>query len=79
MSAEEADKLPGKGKGRTTVVRIAALQLEVGQAVKIEKAKDWFGKRAPYYVFALISKQTGRVFQKKKLADGTGWVVTRVK
>lgn len=78
ITAEEASQLPALGKGRSTLVRKGLALLQVGQAMIIEKDKDWISKKAPYGVVNYFSKQTGRTFLKKALADGTGWVIERI-
>jgi len=54
------------------------LRLATGQALIIEKGKDWMSEHPPCKVINYVAKQTGGKFEKRTLIDGTGWVVKRV-
>jgi len=77
LTKEEAEKLVPK-KGSSSVVRTAVMHLGVGEILLIDKS-DWTQKTGPGQMLTRLSKSSGMVFNLNALADGSGWVVERVR
>lgn len=67
--------LPVK-RGRDTKLRIALLQLEVGDGIFLPK-EEWKRKNTPSYVVLAIKRTHQRTFEYGFKSDGTGWLFRR--
>jgi hypothetical protein len=74
---EAANILMLKG-GRHTNVHVNLSQLEVGEAIFIEKGVDWKSKTPPYGLVSRFAAKHKRQFEKGRSVDGKGWIVKRV-
>lgn len=77
LTKEEAEKLVLK-KGSSSVVRTAVMHMTVGEILLVNKT-DWTQQTGPGQMLTRLGKSTGMVFNLNALADGSGWVVERVK
>ena len=77
LTKEEAAKLVLR-KGSSTAVRTAVVHLQVGEILMIEKT-DWKQKNGPGQMCSRIKRSTGMEFLVNAVADGSGWIVERVK
>ncbi len=65
-------------KGRSTRLAQHLSMLSEGEALIIEKEKEWIGKRPPYRIINHFAKRTGWKLISGRTADGKGWIVKRV-
>ena len=65
-------------KGRSTRLAQHLATLGIGEALIIEKEKDWIGKRPPYRIINYFAKKTGWKLVAGRTTDGKGWIVKRV-
>lgn len=77
LTVEEAKELVLVNQGRTTKISALTSQLLVGEGLIITRA-DWKGTNPPYSIISSVAKKTGRVFEKGRLPDGSGWAVKRI-
>lgn len=64
--------------GRMAPLRPHLLNLEVGEALLIERS-DWQQRRrSPSTMLRRMAARTGRDFDMRVMMNGTGWVVTRL-
>lgn len=78
LSKEEAAKAGLVKHGNTSSVSAHLTELEIGEALIIEKGVDWKSKRPPYAVINYFSKKTNRKFTSGQTADKNGWIVIRI-
>ena len=78
ISAEEFDRMPLHGQGRSSAAYNAILSLKVGEAIIIEK-KDWKPKYPPTHLVNKIERKFGMKFIRGALPDRSGWGIKRVK
>ena len=78
LNVEEASKTGIIKNGRTTRVRGALMELQVGEAIIVEKGIDWVGKTPPYRIANYYSKQSGRKFMSGQTTDKKGWIIKRI-
>ena len=77
LTKEEAAKLVLR-KGSSTAVRTAVLHLQPGEILMIEKS-DWNQQNGPGQMCTRITQSSGQEYKVNAVADGSGWVVERVK
>ncbi len=77
LTVEEAKDLVVAKTGRTTKISAMTEALKVGEAIIISPS-DWNSKKPPYTIINRVAKKTGRVFEKGRLPDGSGWGVKRI-
>ena len=78
LSKEETEKAGLIKNGRTTKVRAHLIDLQVGEALIIEKGVDWTRKSAPYRIVNYYQKQSKRRFETGRTTDSKGWIVKRI-
>lgn len=79
ITAEEFDKLPVKGWGRSSPAYHAIIGLKVNEAVIIPK-NQWKRNKPPSGICRSIEKKFASMKVKYKcvaLADNTGWAIKR--
>lgn len=77
LKEEEFNNLALKGKGRSSPIFNSIVNLNVGEAVLIEK-KDWNRKASPSTLVKYIEKTCGLKFTCGALLNGQGWAVKRI-
>jgi uncharacterized protein (DUF2249 family) len=77
LTSEEYNQLPIRGKGRSSHVFNSIVNLQVGEALLIEK-NDWKRKASPSTLVRYIEKNHDMRFTCGSLAGGNGWAVRRV-
>ncbi|MBA3683263.1 MAG: hypothetical protein H0W73_19165 [Bacteroidetes bacterium] len=77
LKEEEFNNLALKGKGRSSLIFNSLLNLNVGEAVLIEK-KDWNRKASPSTLVKYIEKTHQLKFTCGALLNGQGWAVKRI-
>lgn len=77
LDEQEFEKLFIKGKGRSSGVFNALINLKIGEGILIEK-KDWKRKAGPNTLVKYIEKKHGMKFICGKLEDDAGWAVKRI-
>lgn len=78
LSKKEAAALETRPPGRMAPLRAHLLNLEVGEALLIERS-DWQQRRrSPSTMLRRMATRTGRDFDMRVMMNGTGWVVTRL-
>lgn len=77
LTSEEYNQLPIRGKGRSSHVFNSIVNLQVGEALLIEKS-DWKRKASPSTLVRYIEKNHDMRFTCGSLAGGTGWAVRRI-
>jgi hypothetical protein len=77
LNSDQAKDINLASSGRTTKISAMIANLKVEEMLIIEK-EDWRGKNPPYRIINRVAKKTGRVFQKGRLPDGSGWGVRRL-
>jgi hypothetical protein len=77
LNPEEAEKAGIIRNGRTTRVRANLEELQIGEALIIEKEIDWIGKNPPYPIIKYYAKQSNRKFKYGRTTDKKGWIVKR--
>jgi hypothetical protein len=79
LTEEEAGKIMLKPAGRGSLIRTMLLSMKPGEILLIEP-KDWkWKKKTPTTMCRRVEKKTTLHFTCLKAADGSGWVVRRVK
>lgn len=78
LTKEEAAKAGIVKNGRTTSVTAHLMELEIGEALIIERGVDWKSKSPPYRVINYFSKKTGRKFNTGQTTDRKGWIALRI-
>ena len=73
FTVEEAANLPMLKHGRHTKVHVQLTQLQIGEALLIEKGIDWVSKHPPYKVINTVAKKNNFKFEKGRSLDGKGW------
>jgi len=79
LTAEEAQDMHPLRPGRFTLLYTQLMQMKVGEALIIERGKDWVTKYPPYNTIRNVAKNTGFVFDFGRMPDVSGWLVKRVK
>ena len=77
LTSEEYNQLPIRGKGRSSHVFNSIVNLQVGEALLIEKS-DWKRKASPSTLVRYIEKNHDMRFTCGSLAGGSGWAVRRI-
>ncbi|MDP3567460.1 hypothetical protein [Sediminibacterium sp.] len=77
LKEEEFNNLALKGKGRSSPIFNSIVNLNVGEAVLIEK-KDWNRKASPSTLVKYIEKTHALKFTCGELVNGQGWAVKRI-
>lgn len=77
LKEDEFNNLALKGKGRSSPIFNSIVNLNVGEAVLIEK-KDWNRKASPSTLVKYIEKTCGLKFTCGALMNGQGWAVKRI-
>ncbi|MBL7920916.1 MAG: hypothetical protein JNJ40_11415 [Bacteroidia bacterium] len=77
LKEEEFNNLALKGKGRSSPIFNSIVNLNVGEAILIEK-KDWNRKASPSTLVKYIEKTCGLKFTCGALVNGQGWAVKRI-
>ena len=78
LNKEEAGKILKSGRGKISPVVQQMLALEIDEAIILER-NEWNGKKAPHYLVYSAIKKYNRNFSCKLLADGSGWIIQRLK
>jgi hypothetical protein len=78
LNVEEASKTGIIKNGRTTRVRGGLMELQIGEAIIVEKGIDWISKTPPYRIVNYYSKQTNRKFVSGLTTDKKGWIIKRI-
>jgi hypothetical protein len=65
-------------KGRSTRLTQHLSTLTVGEAIIIERGKDWVGKRPPYRIIHHFAEKTGWKFSMGRTVDNSGWIAKRL-
>jgi hypothetical protein len=77
LKEEEFNRLALKGKGRSSPVFNSIVNLNVGEAILIEK-KDWNRKASPSTLVKYIERTHQLKFTCGELLNGQGWAVKRI-
>lgn len=77
LKEEEFNRLALKGKGRSSPIFNSIVNLNVGEAVLIEK-KDWNRKASPSTLVKYIERTHQLKFTCGELLNGQGWAVKRI-
>lgn len=77
LTSAEYEQLPIRGKGRSSHVFNSIVNLQVGEALLIEKA-DWKRKASPSTLVRYIEKNHDMRFTCGSIAGGSGWAVRRI-
>lgn len=77
LKEEEFNNLALKGKGRSSLIFNSLVNLNVGEAILIEK-KDWNRKASPSTLVKYIEKTHSLKFTCAALLNGQGWAVKRI-
>ncbi len=78
-TAAQAANLVILKKGRHTYVHKQLLQLLPGEALLIEKGKDWISKSPPYKLIDRLAKKHNMHFERGRDENKKGWNVKRIK
>ena len=79
LSEEEGKAIITKPLGRVSHFRIEAINLKVGEYLLIEK-KEWNWKTAtPSVMCRRIERDSSLKFDCKRMYDGSGWLIKRIK
>jgi len=78
LTKEEAEKIPVQGKGRSSAVSSALQAMKVGEIVLLARM-EWSWKRGPSIICKRLEKKMGLVFTCKRVMDGSGWIIKRIK
>ncbi len=79
LTREEANQLKWVPDGKSSYARTILMAMNKGEIILLEK-KDWNQKRrTPGTYCLMLGRKTKREWTCRKLADGTGWIVERVK
>ena len=77
ISDEELAGLPTRGRGGSGKIFNAIISLETGQNLLIEKS-EWKKLYPPTQKVTYIQKRYKRKYRCRTLANGQGWVISRV-
>ena len=77
LTSEEYNQLPIRGKGRSSHVFNSIVNLQIGEALLIEKT-DWKRKASPSTLVRYIEKNHDMRFACGSIAGGNGWAVRRL-
>ncbi|MEO6303144.1 MAG: hypothetical protein ABIP51_08215 [Bacteroidia bacterium] len=77
LKEEEFNNLALKGKGRSSLIFNSLVNLNVGEAILIEK-RDWHRKASPSTLVKYIEKTHSLKFTCAALLNGQGWAVKRI-
>ncbi len=77
LTQDEYNQLPIRGKGRSSHVFNSIVNLQIGEALLIEK-NDWKRKASPSTLVRYIEKNHDMRFTCGSLAGGNGWAVRRI-
>ncbi|CAN5354555.1 hypothetical protein BH10BAC1_BH10BAC1_00510 [soil metagenome] len=77
LTSAEYEQLPIRGKGRSSLVFNSIVNLQIGEALLIEK-NDWKRKASPSTLVRYIEKNHDMRFTCGSLAGGNGWAVRRI-
>jgi len=78
ITSEEFDQLSLHGKGSSSPLYNALLNMKPGDAMIIHKS-EWHVKYPPTKVMNKVERKYGFQFERGALADRSGWAVKRVK
>jgi hypothetical protein len=78
LNKEEAAKAGIINHGNNSKVSTQLMELEIGEAVIIEKGIDWKSKSTPYRIVIYFTKKTGRKFVSGLTTDKKGWIIKRI-
>ena len=78
LNSEEFYQTPLHGRGGSSAVFNAIMELQVGEGLKIKKA-GWTPKYPPTRIVKRIEKKFGFRFKRGALPDRSGWGVIRIK
>ena len=77
LKEDEFNSLALKGRGRSSLIFNSLVNLNVGEAILIEK-KDWNRKASPSTLVKYIEKTHALKFTCAALLNGNGWAVKRI-
>lgn len=77
LTQDEYNQLPIRGKGRSSHVFNSIVNLQIGEALLIEKS-DWKRKASPSTLVRYIEKNHDMRFTCGSIAGGNGWAVRRI-
>ena len=77
LTSAEYEELPIRGKGRSSHVFNSIVNLQVGEALLIEK-NDWKRKASPSTLVRYIEKNHDMRFTCGSITGGNGWAVRRI-
>lgn len=77
LTSAEYEQLPIRGKGRSSHVFNSIVNLQIGEALLIEK-NDWKRKVSPSTLVRYIEKNHDMRFTCGSIAGGNGWAVRRI-
>ncbi len=77
LTSDEFEKLPFRGRGRSSQVFNSIVNLKAGEAILIE-LKDWKRKAGPSTLVRYIEKKHHMKFSCSALAEGSGWAIKRI-
>lgn len=77
LTTDEYNELPIRGKGRSSHVFNSIVNLQIGEALLIEKS-DWKRKASPSTLVRYIEKNHDMRFTCGSIAGGNGWAVRRI-
>ena len=77
LKEEEFNSLALKGKGRSSLIFNSLVNLNIGEAILIEK-RDWHRKASPSTLVKYIEKTHELKFTCAPLLNGQGWAVKRI-
>lgn len=78
LSKEESATLPLLKKGRYTRLYKMLATLEPGEALHIEKGKDWKSKRPPYQLITRFAKKHKWNVDAGRSPLEDGWIAKRL-
>lgn len=78
ITEEELEQMPSRGRGGSTKVFRAIMEIPVGKILLIEP-EDWQRKHPPTTVARYIAKHYGRKFEMRRILGGKGWAIKRLK
>lgn len=78
LNREEASKFATLNHGNYSALSSWLMQLEIGEALQVEKGTDWKSKRPPYHIISYLEKKTKRKFETCKTPGKTSWIIKRV-
>jgi hypothetical protein len=79
LTREEANKTPWKPDGKSSYARTVLMMMKKGDIILLEP-KDWTQKtRTPGTYCLQLGRKTGGKWTCRTVADGSGWMIERVK